>query len=286
MGLDFELREGRRFLKGTQIEVVNENIPRGPKRCALFDFDGTLSLIRSGWQGVMIPMMVELLLQTPKAEPREEVERVVTEFVDRLTGKQTIYQMIRLCEEIKRRGGKPLHPLEYKRMYHQRLWEVIKGRVEALRSWRAKPDDYLLPGARALLENLARRGVKLYLASGTDTEYVLEEARLLRIDQYFEGGIYGAIDEWEKFDKDILIRRILTEHNLRGEELLAFGDGFVEIEETKKVGGVAVGVASEEFKKRGFNEWKRGRLIQAGADLIIPEYMEQEKLVAFLFGEI
>ena len=284
--MEVETRDGRKFLKGTQIEVVNDGVPRGPKRCALFDFDGTLSLIRSGWQGVMVPMMVEILLQTPKAESREEIERVVTDFVDRLTGKQTIYQMIQLCEEIRKRGGEPLHPLEYKRMYHERLWEMIKDRIEALRSGRAHPDEYLLPGARDILENLTKRGVKLYLASGTDTEYVLEEARLLRIDQYFEGGIYGAIDEWEKFDKDILIRRILTEHNLKGEEFLAFGDGFVEIEETKKVGGVAVGVASDEFRKRGFNEWKRGRLIQAGADLIVPEFREQETLVAFLFGEI
>ncbi len=277
--------EGRRYLEGTQIEIVNPDLPRCPRRCVLFDFDGTLSLIRSGWQGVMIPMMVEILLQTPKAESREEIERVVTEFVDRLTGKQTIYQMLQLCEEIRKRGGRPLHPLEYKRMYHERLMEYIRHRVEGLRSGRIEPDEMLVPGARELLENLASRGVKLYLASGTDEEYVLEEAHLLRIDHYFEGGIYGAIDEWEKFDKDILIRRIMQEHNLSGPEFLAFGDGFVEIEETKKAGGTAVGVASDEFKKSGVNEWKRNRLLQAGADIIIPDYREQETLVAFLFGE-
>jgi len=163
---------------------------------------------------------------------------------------------------------------------------MIEGRIKALRSGKARPDDFLLPGARAVLENLKERGVKLYLASGTDIEYVLEEARLLRIDHYFEGRIYGAIDQWERFDKDILIRRILMEHDLRGEEFLAFGDGFAEIEETKKVGGVAVGVASDEFKKQEFNEWKRRRLAHAGADLLVPEFREQETLVTFLFGEI
>jgi len=107
MALEIEAREGRKFLKGTQIEILKESIPRGPKKCALFDFDGTLSLIRSGWQGVMIPMMVEILLQQPLAESREEIEEVVTDFVDRLTGKQTIYQMIQLCEEVAGRETAP-----------------------------------------------------------------------------------------------------------------------------------------------------------------------------------
>ena len=46
------------FLDDSPIEIVNQSIPRGHVRHALFDFDGTLSLIREGWQGVMIPMMV------------------------------------------------------------------------------------------------------------------------------------------------------------------------------------------------------------------------------------
>ena len=31
-------------------------------RVALFDFDGTISVIRSGWMEIMIPMMVEILM--------------------------------------------------------------------------------------------------------------------------------------------------------------------------------------------------------------------------------
>jgi hypothetical protein len=33
------------------------------------------------------------------------------------------------------------------------------------------------------------------------------------------------------------------------------------------------------------NEWKRNRLIQAGADVIIPGYQHQEALFDLLFGE-
>ena len=42
-----------------EIEVLRPDLPRGRFRSVLFDFDGTLSLIREGWPQVMIPMMVE-----------------------------------------------------------------------------------------------------------------------------------------------------------------------------------------------------------------------------------
>jgi phosphoglycolate phosphatase len=67
--------------------------------------------------------------------------------------------------------------------------------------------------------------------------------------------------------------------------LVAFGDGFVEIEDAKSAGGIAVGVASNEATRQGIDTWKRERLIQAGADLIIPDFREQEALIAHLFAE-
>lgn len=74
------------------MEIINPNIPRGNIHHALFDFHGTLSLIREGWRDVMIPLRVELLLQIPRDESETELREDVAEFVDRLTGKQTIYQ--------------------------------------------------------------------------------------------------------------------------------------------------------------------------------------------------
>ncbi|MEJ5251107.1 MAG: HAD family hydrolase [Chthonomonadetes bacterium] len=274
-----------RFLPGTHIEIIHDDIERGHIRFALFDFDGTLSLIREGWQQVMVPMMVEVLQrETSTDESPEELTRIVREYVDRLTGKQTVYQMIQLCEEIKKRGGKPRDPLEYKWEYLARLWERIKHRVEGLKNGSIHPDEMLVPGSRDLLENLKRRGVRMYLASGTDEVYVLDEAAALRIDGYFDG-IYGAIDDYKRFSKALVIQHIIQTHSLSGRELVAFGDGFVEIENTKAVGGIAVGVASDEVRKEGINEWKRNRLIGAGADIIVPEFREQEKLVAYLWNE-
>jgi phosphoglycolate phosphatase len=203
----------------------------------------------------------------------------------RLNGKQTIYQMIQLADEVRRRGGTPLDPLEYKRQYHDLLWQRIAGRIAGLKDGTLNPDDLTLPGSHTLLERLRARDLQLYLASGTDLPYVQNEARALGLDAYFGERIYGALDAYESFSKAMIVQQILAENDLKGEELLAFGDGFVEIEEVKRVGGVAVGVASDEVRRRGVNEWKRNRLIRAGADLIVPEYRQQEQLLAYLFDE-
>ena len=43
------------------VEQLHPGVSARNARVCLFDFDGTISLIRSGWMGVMIPMMVEIL---------------------------------------------------------------------------------------------------------------------------------------------------------------------------------------------------------------------------------
>jgi len=269
-----------------EIEVLREDLRRGRFRSVLFDFDGTLSLIREGWPQVMIPMMIAVLRETGTAEGDAELTAAVEEFVMRLNGRQTIYQMIQLAEEVRRRGGTPLDPLAYKHRYHDLLMERIRGRLAALESGAATPEEWTVPGSHALLEALRRRGAALYLASGTDLKYVRREADLLGLTPYFEEHIYGALDDYQNFSKQMIVERILRDHGLRGEELLGFGDGFVEIEEVKKYGGCAVAVASDEAARRGVNAWKRDRLVRAGADIVIPDYRRADRLLAYLFAEV
>jgi len=267
------------------IERLRADVSAERARVALFDFDGTLSLIRSGWVEVMVPMMVEILLDLKTGESEAELTAVVEEFVGRLTGKQTIYQMIALAEEVRKRGGVPKDPLEYKKQYLARLWERIKDRVAELERGDAPPEKYLVPGAIELLESLKERGLKMYLASGTDQDYMRHEAELLGLTRFFDGGVYGALDDYKSFSKAILIQRIISSAECRGEELLGFGDGYVEIENVKQVGGVAVGVATDEPECRRVNEWKRRRLAGVGADLIIPNFLERDELLRTLFPQ-
>jgi phosphoglycolate phosphatase len=253
-------------------------------RIVLFDFDGTLSLIRSGWFDVMVPMMVGILADLRTGESEAELRKIVEDFVWRHTGQDTVYQMIALAEEVQRRGGKPLDPLVYKRRYLDLLWDLIGSRVEALRSGVCPPEKYLVPGARRLLESLRARGLRMFLASGTDEVYLREEADLLDISRYFEG-VHGALDDYRSFSKRVLVQRILQIPGMRGDHLLGFGDGYVEIEEVKQAGGVAVGVATHEPECRAVDDWKRRRLIAAGADYIVPDFLGHDNLLETLFHE-
>ncbi|MFO0878736.1 MAG: HAD family hydrolase [Gemmataceae bacterium] len=277
--------QGELMFIADEIEIRRQDMRRGRVRSVVFDFDGTLSLIREGWPQVMIPMMVEALLETGTQETPAQLEQAVEDFVMRLNGRQTIYQMIQLADEVKKRGGQPLEPIAYKHRYHDRLMERIEGRLAALESGQSSPEEWTVPGSHALLDGLKQRGVRLYLASGTDLKYVRREAELLGVASYFGEHIYGALDDYKNFSKKMIIERILREENLQGEELAGFGDGFVEIEEIRKVGGIAVAVASDEVRRQGVNQWKRERLIGAGADIVIPEYRQAEALLRFLFDE-
>ena len=265
------------------IEHVHPGVTALKTRVVLFDFDGTVSLIRAGWVEVMVPMMVEILAELKTGETEEELRALVEDFVARLTGKQTIYQAIELAEQVEKRGGKPLEPLQYKYMYLDRLHQRIRHRLEELREQAVSPEKYLVPGTRALLEALRNRGLKLFLASGTDQPFMRDEARLLDVDRYFDGGVYGALDDYRSFSKKILIQRIIAEAGNKGDEFLGFGDGYVEIENVKEVGGVAVGVATDEPDCQVVDQWKRKRLAGVGADYIIPNFLCHEELMTVLF---
>lgn len=265
------------------IEVIRRATAPEAK-AVLFDFDGTLSLIRTGWMQVMVPMMVEILADLKTGETEDKLRLVVEDFVWRLTGQETVYQMIELAEQVKRRGGTPLDPLVYKHRYLDRLSGVIGGRLEGLRSGKCSPDRFLVPGARPLLDALRERGLRLYLASGTDEIYMKEEASLLDVSRYFDGGVYGALDDIKAFSKRMIVQRILGLPGVEGGQLIGFGDGYVEIEEVKQVGGVAVGVATDEPECRVADEWKRKRLIGVGADYVIPNYVAWQDLLERIIG--
>lgn len=262
------------------VEFSDRFAPRPEISHVLFDFDGTLSLIREGWPEVMVPMFVEMLPEIA-GETDEQRRKMCMNDIMRLNGKQTIYQMIQLAERVKERGGEPKEPLWYKHEYLRRLDERIAGRKTAIRSGKLDRDSLLVHGSRGLLENLLRRGLKLYLASGTDEVFVKEEAALLDVARYFGEHVYGAQDNYQNFSKKMVIDRILRENGIKGSQLLAFGDGYVEVQNTKEVGGLAVAVASDEANNGAglVDEWKRERLLGVGADVIVADYRDAGELL-------
>ena len=277
---------GRASAPGWGIEVVRR--PPAGKRYlhALFDFDGTVSLLREGWQDVMVPYFMEVLAPYCKdgghGEGRSALSARVREFVDLLTGKQTIFQCMRLDEEVRSLGGPPADPYGYKAEYLRRLMARIGGRHAAIREGRSDPGDHLVPGAVDFLRILRGKEARLYLASGTDEADVVAEARLLGIEGLFGGRVHGARDSQKECSKEAVIRDLLKDNAIRGEDLISFGDGYVEVQLVKEVGGYAVAVATDESGRAGVDEWKRRRLLSAGADAVVPDFSEAEALAAFL----
>jgi len=267
------------------IEIINPKVKlkTGRIKYALIDFDGTISVIRQGWEDVMIPLMIEMICDGNPSTP--EIEKEVRDYVDYSTGILTIKQMEWLAEAVRRYGiaKKPKSPYEYKQIYNQRLLVRVEERLKKLRNGELTPDELMIMGSKDFLEELYRRNVEMYLASGTDHEYVLREASALKITQYFRGGIFGALDHTEAHTKERIIQRILDENNLSGDELLVVGDGPVEIRNAKARDAIALGVASDEVRRFGLNPRKRERLINAGADLIISDFTRCEEIIGFLF---
>lgn len=262
------------------MEIIRPLPRRSLPRIAVFDFDGTLSLIRGGWTDVMVGMMVEQLLPLPAADTEAKLRKRVTDFVLDLNGQPTIFQMQRFVDEMRRCGGQPDAPEFYQREYLRRLGKRIDERKAAIREGRMSPDELMVPGARRLLVALAKRGVELSLASGTEIEWVREEAAVLQIDQFFDGRIYGPGTDPRAFTKLGVMQDALARHHSTGEVLLGFGDGVVETENVHFLGGTAIGVASDEIGRSGQPvPWKRSRLIDAGAHIIVPDYAVLDDLL-------
>jgi phosphoglycolate phosphatase-like HAD superfamily hydrolase len=235
----------------------------------LFDFDGTLALVRAGWMPLMLDMMMETLapLGADTGKLRDEAE----EYVARFTGGDTVHQMAAFADHVASLGAVPRAAEVYKAEFLRRMEHRRSERLNAVESGRMPPDQLLVPGSRALLEALRAAGMRIFLASGSEHEDICREARLLRIERYFEG-IYGSAPQ-------ILTKRELLAHivasGVPGERILTFGDGRTEMEDTKAVGGTAIGVATDERECLAVDVKKRGWLASAGADYIIPNYLDE-----------
>lgn len=284
------------YLSGTDIELCySEGIKRtGKIKYAVFDHDGTISTIRQGWETIMEPVMINAILGDKYKIASEtlyhRVRKRVIDYINKLTGVQTIVQMEGLIKMVEEFNIVPkdniLDKFGYKKIYNDALMEMVNKRLTRFNKGELDINDYTIKGAVRFLQALRDRDVKLYLASGTDQEDVLNEARLLGYADLFDGGIYGSVGDVSKYSKKIVIEKIIKKNNLKGSELAVFGDGPVEIRECRKHEGIAIGIASNEIRRHGLNPDKRTRLIKAGAHIIAPDFSQLKDLISLLFNNI
>ncbi|MFA5863185.1 MAG: PfkB family carbohydrate kinase [Phycisphaerae bacterium] len=283
----------RKFWRDSEIEIVNRDLSFEQIKHVIFDHDGTISTLRQGWEQIMEPVMVKSILGRHYLDAPEElyqqVLRRVREYIDQSTGIETIVQMQTLEKMVRQfclvETRDILDPAGYKQIYNQALMEMVRIRTGKLQRGELDPGDNTIKGAPEFLQALYECGVKLYLASGTDHADVVREANILGYADLFEDRIYGWTGQGNGSAKKMVIEQILHENKLSGSQLLCVGDGPVELRLCKKVGGLAVGVASDEIRRYGLNSAKRTRLIKAGADILISDYSQRETLLSLLFHQ-
>lgn len=269
---------------GPTIQILDRaTFVAGQIRFALFDFDGTLSLLRAGWQEVMEQYFTAVLVEADPASTPQTHAVACRDFITQLTGRQTIFQAMELARRVEAAGQAPLSADAYKAEYLRRLHAKIAHRLHGLRQGEHATSQYLVPGSLHLLQALQAAGVVCYLASGTDLPNVLEEAELLGVSQFFTDAdgcrIYGALPEYQDFSKRMIIEQIISEHGLVGPELVTFGDGYVEIEETRRAGGMTVAIASRDNGDTGLDEWKAERLQEVCAHVLVADWMATDELL-------
>jgi sugar/nucleoside kinase (ribokinase family)/phosphoglycolate phosphatase-like HAD superfamily hydrolase len=278
------------FSPGTHIEILDAPPADLSLRYAVFDHDGTVSTLRQGWEEVMEPLMIRAAMGERFSTADEALYRRVADrihqFIDQTTGIQTLVQMQGLVKIVRELGMVPAERIldlhGYKAIYTQALAQRIEQRLERLRRGELSPADFTLKNAVPFLEALNRAGIVCCLASGTDQDDVRAEAGALGYAHLFSGGIYGAVGDVTKDAKREVLERIMADiGDIRG-RLVTFGDGPVEMRETRRRGGLPFGVASDEVRRFDLNPAKRARLVRAGAALIIPDFSQAEAVLALL----
>jgi rfaE bifunctional protein kinase chain/domain len=279
------------YIENTEIEIINRWNIKPEVKHAIFDHDGTISTLREGWELIMAPVMIRAILGDRYDEADESLFRKVSirvkDYIDKTTGIQTLAQMYGLIDLIREFGCVPkdkiLDPSGYKNLYNNELMNLVREREKKLANGELSIDDLTLKNAVPFLRLLFDSGIKLWLVSGTDVEDVTNESRTLGYEHLFEGRIYGAVGDIKKEAKKEVLDQMLDKMNASSSaEIITFGDGPVEMRETRKRGGLTVGIASNELRRYGLNEQKRTRLIKAGADIVIPDFSQYQGILKLL----
>ncbi len=265
------------------LEIIKPLPADRPKiRTAVFDFDGTISTLRCGWEQVMEEVMLEFVGQA--CELTDGIRAEIRGYIDRSTGIQTIFQMDWFVEYLNRTvpGNRlPDDPWFYKDAYNERLMKIVNERRHQMDLGNLSEEDYLMAGAREFVTALRERGVAICVASGTDDPDVQNEARVLGMAGLFDT-LRGAPLRRRDCSKEAVIRDLIESRGLRGGELLVAGDGKVEIELGNEYRAVTLGTATDEIRRRGLNPVKRERLVRAGAHAITGDFTDTGELLRWL----
>ncbi len=273
------------YLHGTKVEIIEGTLQKRKPlpKIAIFDHDGTISVLRQGWEEVMESTLLGEYMGVTSSgyKQKDEILHHIRELIQKTTGIQTITQMKYFVQMLQ---GDPTvdqsnikSAYEYKRIYLDNLKKAMEYKLTLLEKAELCPEDLTMKGAISFLNTLHKNGTKLYLASGTDEEDVKHEAELLGYAHVFEGRIYGSLDNMAQDPKKQVIQHIMQEiqkEHYSSAQCVVFGDGPVEMREARENNFMGIGLVSDEKQRFGINQEKRERLIRAGAHMLIPDFSQ------------
>jgi len=266
------------------IELLPSFTPRPKATHVVFDFDGTLSWIRHGWPEMMQTVMgPRFPLQAN--ETTEDIRAHLFNEMYRFNGQPTPLFMAEMARQISDRGG-TADPDELLTSFITPLDEMANERHRRLRTGETPPDELIVHGGRALLEHLHTRGLKTLILSGNPHTQISQEAELLDLTRYCNDRVQGHVHA-ENFSKQTVLEEWMAEDGFTGEHLIMFGDGAAEIKATRDLGGLSIGVCSDEVVNGSgvVDQRKRDILLPAGADAIIADYRDPELLTQTVLGQ-
>lgn len=255
--------------------ILHEHEKLGMPDFAVFDFDGTISKLRCGWEETMRTYMLECIPGDPR-----EVSELAEKYIDESAGIQTILQMKWLAQQVQSRGGQVLDPWDYKAEFGERLLRSVRQREKEIEADPIAANRYIVPGTKEFLHLLKSNGVKLYLASGTDDADVRLEAAALGVLDYFDE-VAGAPHMAEGCPKEATLRKLIRPNS----KMLVVGDGKVEIRLGREAGAVTIGVASWDYfgdLPRTLNPLKEKRLSGVQAHALVADYRDLTEIVQWM----
>jgi FMN phosphatase YigB (HAD superfamily) len=249
----------------------------------VFDFDGTLSWVRHGWPELMFETF---RIHWPDADQihapdwRTKMESIVYG----MNGKPSLLQMQRYAEEATAVDGKTRDAHKLRDHFQALLDREIYARLHAIESGERGRDAFVIHGARPFLEYLQSLPVTLVILSSSIEHRVRQEAEALGLTGFFGKHIYGSGVDPRGFSKWDVYGRLMADERISGENILSFGDGPVEIECTKRLGGLAVAVCSDEDENGSgvSHPYKLRQLLESGADAAIPDFRDAIPLTRHL----
>lgn len=262
------------------IELIKNSNPTDIK-AIIFDFDGTISTLRHGWEEIMENYMYEMI-SGEKEGNDEELKNEIKVYINESMGIQTIYQMQWLKRKVELENKADILDIwEYKKRYNDRLMDIVRQKTKKLISKKLTPKDFRIINSKEFVKELYELGYKLYIASGTDHDDVVKEMKALEIFEYFED-VKGAPANKIDCPKEAIVKHLMEDLGYKGNEIAIIGDGKVEIEIAVRIGGKAIGMATNETTQIGVNQRKRKKLINAGAHIIAPHFKEKESIIQWI----